>query len=71
MRDEEKIIVILAKTLELAKETLPDSWKWKYCWDEMTSEEQKEVKRVAIEIDKALEFHKERKNEKDNNKTGR
>ncbi len=54
MTDEEKIINILAKTLKLAKETLPDSWKWKYCWDEMTREEQEEVKRVASEIDEAL-----------------
>jgi len=61
MTDKEKIIDILAKILKVAKENLPDSRKWKYCWDEMTDEEQQEVKRVAAEIDKALGFYKERK----------
>lgn len=55
MTDEEKIIDILAKAVKLGIESLPDSRKWKYCWDEMTGEEQEEVKEVAAKMNEALE----------------
>ena len=61
MSDEEKIIDILAKAVKLGIEALPDSKKWKYCWDEMTDEEQKKVKKVATKMDKALGLYEERK----------
>lgn len=60
LTDEEKIIDILVKAIKLGIEALPDSRKWKYCWDEMTDEEQEEVKRVAAEMDKALKIQGDR-----------
>lgn len=61
----DKIIDILAETVKLGIEALPDSRKWKYCWDEMTSEEQEEVKRVAAKMDKTLKLYKIFKKEKE------
>lgn len=56
-RHKDKIIDILAKTVKLGIESLLDSRKWKYCWDEMAEEEQEEVKRIAIKMDKVLGFY--------------
>ncbi len=60
MTNEEKIINILAEAVKLGIEALPDSRKWKYCWDEMMGEEQEEVKRVAAKMNKALELYKDK-----------
>ena len=54
MTDKDKIIEILAGAVKLGIEALPDSRKWKWCWDEMLDEEQDEVKRVAAKMDEAL-----------------
>ncbi len=57
MIDKDELIDLLAKTTKLGIKALPDSESYKYCWDELSSEEQDKVKEVRTELNIALQIY--------------
>lgn len=56
----DKLTVTLAKAVKLGMEYLPDSFHYKYCWDECTCVEQIKIKEVKAELSKALELYEKK-----------
>ncbi len=57
MINKDELIELLAKVAKLGVEALPDSESYKYCWDELSSEEQDKVKEVRTQLDIALQVY--------------
>ena len=57
MINKDELIELLAKVAKLGIEALPDSEAYKYCWDELSSEEQDKVKEVRTQLDIALQVY--------------